>query len=141
MIAKSREHVSRLGEVVVDVVQVNHFDRSGGQTRIVAASKDRTNLREVLLLRLLSQGLDPACPNLLREHRPCLAHQAGKNPGILPASRTDVGNDRAFAQTKVGEDLLERFGPPLRVLGFRGGPRRELPLRLIRGASQRCECE
>ena len=98
------QHLPRLGEVVVDVVQVCHIDGSGGQARIIAAPKHRANLGEFFLLRLFLQGLNLALPDLLREDRSRLAHQAGKDPGVLAAARTDVGNGRAFAQAEVGED-------------------------------------
>ena len=136
------QHLPRLGEVVVDVVQVCHIDGSGGQARIIAASKHRANLGESFLLCLFLQRLDLAFPDLLREDGPRLAHQAGKDPGVLAAARTDVGNGRAFAQAQVGDRCLPRDSArSLDLSDLGGGARLGLALGLVRGMGQRSECK
>ena len=95
--------------------------------------KHRANLRKALFLHLLLQRLDLALLDFLRENGPRLAHQVGKNPRILAAACTDVGNGRAFAQTQVGEDRAERVRPLLRFVGLGGRSRLGLLLGLVSG--------
>ena len=51
------------------------------------------------LLRLLLQRLDLALHDLLREDRSRLAHQVGKDPGILAAARTDAACSKSGARS------------------------------------------